>query len=278
MHPIERLRYFIRDHAMTADELVAETIGAMAGLGDDHAASVNVVRRVLERHVLVGPLWWMAARVLTAPNAYAEGRQVVADLGADRTSEEVLEVLRPLRRVACLGWPGQAALALVLSEDLDILVIDADGEGDPTASQLAAHGAESVSVVRWRDRAAAIGSCDLVIAESQLCGPRASVAVHGSGDVLGKAVELGVPASLVAGIGCRLPAWLFDGISARIEVAVAESQRGGSGRAMELVTVGEPMQLVGEFGTLRVPPISPTAGFPRATELLASPAASRQQR
>jgi len=44
--------------------LVRETAGALASMGFDQAELVTACRRVVDRHLTVGPLWWLCARVL----------------------------------------------------------------------------------------------------------------------------------------------------------------------------------------------------------------------
>ena len=49
-----------------------ETAGALSSLGFDPAGLVTACRRIVDRHVTSGPLWWLCARVLTAGDPLAE--------------------------------------------------------------------------------------------------------------------------------------------------------------------------------------------------------------
>src|SRR3954468_12753456 len=66
VHPIERLRYVARSSGAAQEVLVRETAAALAALGFDPPGLVTACRRILDRHPLSGPLWWLSARVLTA--------------------------------------------------------------------------------------------------------------------------------------------------------------------------------------------------------------------
>ena len=73
MHPIERLRYVARSSGADQALLVRETAGALAGLGFDPPGLVTACRRILDRHLASGPLWWLCARVLTANDPLQRG-------------------------------------------------------------------------------------------------------------------------------------------------------------------------------------------------------------
>ena len=95
MHPIERLRYVAR--------LVGRAAGrsssgrprrALGGLGFDPAGLVTACRRVLDRHPTAGPLWWLAARVLTSVgDSDEEGWRCADELDDDTTVDELVHAL-----------------------------------------------------------------------------------------------------------------------------------------------------------------------------------------
>ena len=66
MHPIERLRYVARASGADPSVLVRETASALAAVAaDDPIGLVPACRRLVDRHLTSGPMWWMVARVLT---------------------------------------------------------------------------------------------------------------------------------------------------------------------------------------------------------------------
>src|SRR5262245_41181947 len=86
VHPIERLRYVARSSGAPMAVLVRETAGALGGLGFDPAGLVTACRRVLDRHPTAGPLWWLAARVLTSVgDPDEEGWRCAEELDDDTT-------------------------------------------------------------------------------------------------------------------------------------------------------------------------------------------------
>jgi hypothetical protein len=88
MHPIERLRWIARDHEEAPTTLAVEAAWAISDLvNDEPAAVITACRRLVESHVTVGPLWWVAATVLAAGDPDQAARRVVAELISDPTAE-----------------------------------------------------------------------------------------------------------------------------------------------------------------------------------------------
>src|SRR5207302_8864404 len=89
MHPIERLRYVARSSGASQEVLVRETAGALAALGFDPPGLVTACRRILDRHPMSAPLWWLSARVLTANDPMGEAWLAADEITADRTGEQL---------------------------------------------------------------------------------------------------------------------------------------------------------------------------------------------
>ncbi len=88
MHPIERLRWIARDREEAPTTLALEAAWAISDLAaDEPAAVVTACRRLVESHVTVGPLWWVAATVLAGPDPDQAARRAVAELVSDPTAE-----------------------------------------------------------------------------------------------------------------------------------------------------------------------------------------------
>ncbi|HKA05300.1 MAG TPA: hypothetical protein VKD67_13265, partial [Acidimicrobiales bacterium] len=136
MHPIERLRYVARSSGASQALLVRETAAALSGLGFDPAGLVTACRRIVDRHVTSAPLWWLCARVLTATDPLAEAYRAADEIAADPTAAALADVLPSDAMVCVLGWPDIVGDVLVRRGDLDVLVVDALGEGSGLARRL----------------------------------------------------------------------------------------------------------------------------------------------
>src|SRR5437016_34261 len=118
MHPIERLRYVARSSGASQVVLVRETAAALAALGFDPPGLVTACRRILDRHPLSGPLWWLSARVLTSNDPTAEAWNAADEITADDTCG-VLAYALPDDSVICvLGWPDVMGEPWELDDEL----------------------------------------------------------------------------------------------------------------------------------------------------------------
>jgi hypothetical protein len=132
VHPIERLRYVARSGWGAPDVLAAEAAWALADLADREAPAVlPACRRLLDRHPGCGPMWWVAARILTAGDPVTEGERCADALECDRTDELLDEALPAGARIVRRGGVSDAASADVVVVPVDALgpggmVVDAD--------------------------------------------------------------------------------------------------------------------------------------------------------
>jgi len=123
VHPIERLRYVARAGWGAPDALAAEAAWALADLADrEPQAVLPACRRLLDRHPGCGPMWWVAARILTSGDPVEEGERCADALECDPTDERLDEALAPLARVVRHGGVSDVASA-------DVVVISADALG-----------------------------------------------------------------------------------------------------------------------------------------------------
>lgn len=218
MHPIERLRYVARASGVDQESLVRETAGALASLGLEPAGTVTACRRIIDRHLTSGPLWWLCARVLCAGDVRAEAWRCAEEIADDPTAVELAHGLPTDATVLVLGWPTVVAEALVRRGDLEVLVVDALGEGRGLARRLARSdvAAEEVPV---HGLGAAAAAADLVLLEATAIGPTGAVCVSGSRAAAAVARHAGVPAWLVGGIGRLLPGRLWEALERRLDDA-----------------------------------------------------------
>jgi hypothetical protein len=125
VHPIERLRYVARAGWGAPDVLAAEAAWALADLAvREGPAVLPSCRRLLDRHPGCGPLWWVAARILTAGDPVAEGERCAEALESDQTDELLDEALPAGARVVRRGGVGEVAAA-----DVVVVAVDALGVG-----------------------------------------------------------------------------------------------------------------------------------------------------
>lgn len=125
MHAIERLRWVAGARWAPAGELAAEAAWALAELaGEEPLALLPSCRRLLERHPGCGPLWWVAATVLTADDPVPAAGEAAERLVADPT-EDALDATLPVEaRVVRRG-----SFADVAGADLVVVTVDALGPG-----------------------------------------------------------------------------------------------------------------------------------------------------
>lgn len=135
VHPIERLRYVARAGWAPPAVLAAEAAWALGDLARyEESAVVPACRRLLDRHPGCGPLWWVAARILTAGDRVEEAERCVDALESDPTVDLLAEELGTQRRAVRHGGMGEVASADVIVVEVDAigpggLVLDADDMG-----------------------------------------------------------------------------------------------------------------------------------------------------
>jgi len=208
MQPFERLRAIAR-HGADDRALVAEAADCLADFDDDPAALVVTCRRLLHHHADCGPLWWLCARVLAAPEpseAALEAEEIIVD---DPTPDRLAGLL-PFpadHPVAVVGWPELTGRALELRPDLEVLAVRASGTGDPWARRLA----RSAASARPVDEAeAAAHEPSHLLVEVRAAGPERVLVDEGAADTVDALARPGLLVWLVAGAGRVLPGRLFD--------------------------------------------------------------------
>jgi hypothetical protein len=214
--PFERLRALAR-YAGDDLELVLEAADCLGDFGPDPTQLVTVCRRLLAHHPACGPLWWLCARVVAAPDPRPAARDASDRLTRDRTAARLASSL-PFPHddpIAVLGWPETAGAALAERPDLDVVVIRTEG----TARRLRARGDGTLRprVVDLTEALAAAPSHLLV----EVCATSPSTAMVPA-DAADLVWSLGsVQLWLVAGVGRLIPERLFD--VARREVEQADT-------------------------------------------------------
>ncbi|HEY1636626.1 MAG TPA: hypothetical protein VGF64_17865 [Acidimicrobiales bacterium] len=218
MHPIERLRYVARADGAGPGSLAAEAAHALAGFADDPAALVTACRRLVDRHPTVGPLWWVACRVLAASNPQQEVWKVADELDADPTPLVLADLIPGEATVAVLGWPELVGRTLVRRGDLRVLLVDALGESAGLARRLRSSGGD-VAEVAESGLGSAVATSDLVVLEASLLSGGQFISLAGSRAAASVARQALVPVWVVAGAGRVLPNRLGEAVRRRVDVS-----------------------------------------------------------
>lgn len=217
MHPIERLRYVARSSGAAQDVLVRETAGALAALGFDPAGLVTACRRILDRHPVSAPLWWLSARVLTSNDPMHEAWIAADEIAADRTAEQLAWALPDDATVTVLGWPELAGEALVRRGDLHVLVVDALGEGSGLVRRLLRDDVE-VTDVPASGLGAAVAVSDVVLLEASAIGPDGFIGIAGSRAAAAVGRSAGTAVWVVGGVGRMLPGPMWNALENRMDL------------------------------------------------------------
>lgn len=264
MHPIERLRSVARATGADPNLLVSEMAAALAGvLRVEPAGLVPACRRLIARHLTTGPVWWLAARVVTAADPVAAAWAAAAEIEEDATASVLADALPDDATVTIVGWPDLIAAALRRRGDLEVLVADALGEGSTLSRRLSDDGA-AAAVIPDAGIAAAVMVSDLVVVEAMAAGPGGLLATTGSHAAAAVAAQRGIPVWAVAGVGRVLPLPLWDALLRRVDEGSAEPWD----RPAELVPDSVLSELIGPTGRCDVGVGLASATCPAAPELL----------
>lgn len=235
VHPIERLRYVARATGAPEDQVAREAAASLAAFADDPVSLVTACRRLLDRHLTNGPIWWLCARTLAAGDPGEEAWRCLDALTVDPTVSELSHALPEGARVGVVGWPERLLPGFTPRGDVDVLVVDVEGDGPGFVRALERSDVAALDVpVAALGRAAA--GVDLIVIEALAVGPDSLLASPGSWALAAVASTSGVPVWAVAGVGrvmCR-GAW----------VALSERLARASSSPWDLTVDRVPLDLV----------------------------------
>ena len=214
MHPIERLRHVARARGASQAAMVGETAAALRSFGRDPQGLVTACRRIVDRQPSSGPLWWLAARTLTAPDPISEAQRAAAEIEDDRTPRALADALPEEATVLLLGWPELVAGGLARRGDLEVLVCDVDGDGSSLVVRLLRADVDATDVLLGGLGSAA-AAADVVVLETSAMGPGGFVGPNGSRAAASVARLAGAEVWLAAGIGRLLPERMFTALCDR---------------------------------------------------------------
>ena len=260
---MERLRDVARHGSVEHGVLAQEAAAALASLGDDTAGLVLACKRLVDRHPEAGPLWSMCARVLQAGDPRQEAWRCLSELDDDLTASYVVQLLPDEAVVTVLGWPEVAARALPPRGDVEVLVVDALGEGSQLVRRLGRLDVEATEVTEAGTAAAVVRS-DVVVLEAHAAGPDGFLAVAGSRAAAAVARHAGVPVWLVVAAGRALPGPLWDALVRRVVGGACALDADAEVLPLDLVDV-----VVGPAGGTSPTELALRDDCPVAPELLA---------
>ncbi len=187
----------------------------------DPRAFVTALRRLVDRHPTVGPMWWLAARVMASADPADEARRACDAIEMDPTPKVLASALPEDVTAVIVGWPEQVSEALRRRGDLEVLVVDCLGEGFELARNLRGSGMEA-DLVPDAGLGTAVCEADVVILEATALGPDGLLAAAGSRAGAAVAHYAGIPVWSVAGVGRVLPAPLWEALTERLDQAPDE--------------------------------------------------------
>jgi hypothetical protein len=217
MHPIEHLRYVARATGADPVLVVREAASALAEMyRSEPAALVPACRRLIERHLVAGPVWWLSACMLGSADPVEGARAAIRELDGDLTAEHLANLLPDEATVVIVGWPDVSVEALRSRGDLEVLVVDSSGEGASLVRRLVDRGTDA-QLVPDSGTGPAAAVADVVLVDALAAGPGGLLASPGSLAAASVAVGRLIPVWAVTGVGRVLPERLWGSLLTRLD-------------------------------------------------------------
>lgn len=245
--------------------LVEETAHAMGSLYFDPAGLTVACRRIVERHPLTGPLWWLCAHVSTSVEPFETIWGLVDRIRNDRTGAELAAALPDDAVVATIGNPIQVGDGLTRRGDVRVIALDAAHAAASFVRRLDRHEV-AVEPVDAGAAGVVARSVDLVLVEASAVDSGRAIVPIGSSTLAAAASAWGTPVWLVAGVGRRLPTGMIDVMEERVAVLAAASEPWSLD--VEVLPTSMVSDVVGPLGRVPMGPPAIVAECPMAHELL----------
>lgn len=214
MHPIERLRYVARATHVPGDVLARETAMALADFVGDDAGMLIACSRILDRQPSSGPLVWLAAHALGAPNQRKALWDSVAALEDDSTMAAMAYSLPDDAVVAAVGWTDALSLLARKRGDLGFVIIDTDGNAEYQIDRFADDG-QDITTIDAEAMAQGVFDATHLLVGLDALGTESCLAPLGSFPAAAVARHLDVPVWGIASIGVALGDRMYSGLTRR---------------------------------------------------------------
>jgi hypothetical protein len=157
----------------------------------------------------------MASRLVTSGEPRSEARALIGDLRADPTPKHLAAEIPQGSTALIVGWPCLTLEALPRRGDVNVLILDVEGQGGSVVHQLERRDvmAEDIDPAHV---AGAVEDADLVVLEAAAMGSAAALVDVGNLPAAAVAKTLHKPVWLVAGVGRRLPEPYWQAIVDRV--------------------------------------------------------------
>jgi hypothetical protein len=261
MHPIEHLRHLARFSGSDPSALAQEAAYALAALArEDPAGLLPACRRLVERHLVCGPLWWLSALMLRSDDPGETAKQAIAELDADSTASQLSSAIPEDCTVLVVGLEERDSAALRRRGDLEVLACEAAIRlrGDETEVPDSGVGP-------------AAACAGLVVLEACCAGGSGALCAPGSLAAAAVASFFEKPVWLLAGVGRVLPEDLWGALLGRFDGGWDPAGRAGGRepwqREAELVPASLITAVVGPLGLVDTASGLGSATCPPAPEL-----------
>lgn len=263
MHPIERLRYVARATHVAGDVLARETAMALADFVGDDAAMLIACRRILDRQPTSGPLVWLAAHALGAPNQRKALWDAVEMLEGDSTRAALAYTLPDDAVVASVGWTDTMSELARKRGDVGFVVVDTDGSAEYQVDRYV-DDTQQVTVIDAEAVGAGLVDVTHVLIEFDALGSESALAPMGTFPAAAVASRLEVPVWGVAPIGVALGERMYAGLLRRWNERVSDPVHL---RAVEEFATSLIDQVVTTAGVVTVERAIAASGCPIVPEL-----------
>lgn len=251
-----------RSRDAATGELLHASAASLAGFADDPASLVTACRRLLDRHPAQGPVWWLCSRTITAADPADEAWRCLDDFVTDPSIAELAHALPDGARVCVAGWSDRLIGAFAPRGDVEVRVVDVEGDGPGFVRELEGHDVNAVDVA-VTGLAAAAASSDLVVLDATAVGPDIAITASGAWALAAVAHTARVPVWVASGVGRIVPAAYWPALAGRVRGA-ATAPWGGDQDFLPLDLVD---RLVGPNGPDPVEAGLSRGDTPLATEL-----------
>lgn len=182
---------------------------ALAGVASNPAAALVSARRLVEHHPTNAPLWSVCAHGVTSMDPWRDIDRIAREISLDETAGHLVDSLADAQSIVMVGWSGHLVDALVRRGDVHALVVDSLGDGQDALRYLSRHDV-SCELVAPEGVAFAASTADVTILSAMAVGDNTVLCAGGALALASVAYCNERPVWMLASVGTRLPAVLFD--------------------------------------------------------------------